>query len=256
MSAMAKRRKHTGGKQPKSLRDRLLLLLAGLSVFVLLLMGLWWWQMRNLERNYGDERARDGLHSIARIQLAFHEAKARDLDGDGVGEFGWMGELSGVEALPGGLKYRHTPNYGAELLRFKRPDGWSRIRRGIGRICLPGPGGTWIGEPPPPPAPEPDAEDDEGTPPAPATAPPAAVIDARESRWLCYGIPTEYGDGRFRALVISADGLVWYSEDDDAPYDAANPPAPDAALNAAGAAIADGDQGEKGRDGRFWYRYK
>lgn len=193
-------------------------------------VSVWWVNLPN----YWDSQGAGALNSNRVSQRLFVQSKVLDEDGDGVGEHGWFGAINRLSQPPRG------------------PDGWSDLHgtytygRHHVTVWLPGPAGTWVTLP-----------ERTGSNRGPVASPPKpsqAVIDAREKRWLAYSYPRERGE--WLAFVINEAGVVWYTDKQDCPYDADNPPASGAALTADGSRIANGHDGEKGQDGRYWYRWK
>lgn len=86
------------------------------------------------------------LRSIGSAQSELREAKRIDTDRDGTGEFGYLAELSGRAALPGGDRALSTPYLGTAF-RVVRPDG-AVARAGYRfRVFLPAADGTGVREP-------------------------------------------------------------------------------------------------------------
>lgn len=154
------------------------------------------------------------LHRIAAAQEAFRQDVRADQDGDGLGEYGYLRELTGEVAPRGGTPDRPRRAYLDASLSFvggvAYADGYCVL------VYLPTP--------------------DE---PAPETeAPPARrdAADLQEQRFVAYAWPVERGTTGNRAYVIDQRGQLFASTNRQARYSgAARRPAATAAFDLGGA---------------------
>ncbi|MFG0319044.1 MAG: hypothetical protein ACF8XB_17360 [Planctomycetota bacterium JB042] len=171
------------------------------------------------------------LRSLHSAQEQFRASAVADRDGDGQGEFGTFGELTGAVALPDGALLE--PPMMSSAFAYVR--GGAVERSGYAyRLALPGRGGEPIGE-----------RDDGGAPDG---------IDVRmaEQVWLAYAYPLKPRSTGNRVFFIDQTGHILFTTN-DAPgqaYDPDHPPSFDAAFAADDRPMAQG--GHVGRDGGFW----
>jgi hypothetical protein len=174
-----------------------------------------------------DVAAWASLRGIADAQGKFQRDDRIDMDRDGVGEFGYFGELSGISPLPGSGALVEEP-YLSTAFRSLRPDG-TVSRSGYRlRVFLPGPGGRGVGEG--------------------GTADPA--LAAR--RWCAYAWPADYGNTGNITLFIDQDGAVLGA--DDPRYSGDRGPEPGAAYASGGLTSITGETrpGVRAQDGNAW----
>jgi hypothetical protein len=179
------------------------------------------------------------VRQIVQSQMVFQNRKEADLNGNGTGEFGTFGELSGnvaVRAANGGTRFM-DPSAINPSFRAISPLG-EMLRNGYYyRLYLPGPAG-------------------EGMLELPGGGADAGVsAELAESTWCVYAWPQRYGvTGRSTYFVCQGGDIV---STDDARYSGPGAPLP------AGAAFAEpGPAGningvvavnEPGRDGNTWH---
>ncbi|MHC5020190.1 MAG: hypothetical protein ACYTGX_08805 [Planctomycetota bacterium] len=199
------------------------------------------------------------MRSIAAGQEHFQKGNIVDQDSDGMGEFGWLGELSGAEPCRvAGLPMTTSP-FIAPILGMKDKYGNAPKSGFYFRMYLQGPDGTWVGEPMLEKA---DAPTGGGGAEAPrkSFAESKQAADLNETRWICYAWPQTHTHTGDQAFVVNEAGEVWatqYEEGvgDGGPYTGAiHRPLPLAAFTADGMRIADGARRERAQDGRLWRR--
>jgi hypothetical protein len=174
------------------------------------------------------------LHAAAKAQSQFWRGAYADEDGDGQGEYGTFGEISGAVGVRGG-----THKAATELLSIAgvSADGEARSGGYVFRMYLPGPGGVGV------------RERSGGGIGAGALAP-----DLSERHWCCYAWPIRRGASARHAFFINEYSEV--CETEDPRYDVAN-----CGELRAGAAFATGGLdamtgavaiGTRGADGNYW----
>jgi prepilin-type N-terminal cleavage/methylation domain-containing protein len=182
------------------------------------------------------------LRSLSTAQTQFQNQATVDQDGDGVGEFGWFGELSGTEGLRGGGARIAGSPYIASILGVKDGAGNSQKSGYLYKMYLPTAAGTAVAE----------------LQAIAATTVPADANE-QETRWCAYAWPNLRGSSGNRAFMVNHAGTVMATPNNAALYTgsgtAAVMPAADAAfesgtganlsgaitLSAAGATSNDGD---------------
>lgn len=160
------------------------------------------------------------LRSLATAQEQFRAQHLCDQDGDGVGEYGLLGELAGIDAIRGtGVKVARSP-FIAAVLGVKDAQGIPEKSGYLYRLYLPAGGvGPALGE------------GQTAASAAPANA------DAQESRWCCYAWPKKSERSARRVFVMTQDGEIWSSDNRGTRqrYEGTSRvPSPDAALDVAG----------------------
>jgi len=178
------------------------------------------------------------IRQVLQSQAIFVQTKAADLNGNGAGEYGSFGELSGniaVRAANGGTQFL-SPGVINPSFRAISPIG-EMFRTGYYyRIYLPGPTGEGILELP-----------GGGTDPN---------VDANraESIWCVYAWPQRYGGSGRRTFFSNQNGDITYTDDPD--YSGAGAPlVPGAAFATPGPTThIDGVPAVNttGRDGNVW----
>jgi hypothetical protein len=163
-----------------------------------------------------------------------------DVDGNGRGEAGYFGEITGTV----GARDRQGTPTGARLELKPRESGWDPVANGrithkgyLVQIYLPGKDGVAIPEAP------------RGGVNRPAPDPSLA-----ETWWCAYAWPAEHGKTGNRAFFVCQDGTVLATDNARQRYSGHdNPPHPGAAYPAstAGMAHRPGDGGV-GNDGQEW----
>ncbi len=136
------------------------------------------------------------LRSLATSQEQFKQQGFSDQDADGVGEYGWLGELAGVDAPRGVGGTPGTPVSNAPFISAQLgvKDGGGRGTKSgyYFRVFLPMSGGSAQGE---------------------AQAAPGGGLpgdaDVQEVRWICYAWPSQRGNTGNRTFVASHQGEVY-----------------------------------------------
>lgn len=148
-----------------------------------------------------------GIHGA---QGSFREGLRADADGDGVGEYGTFGELSGAVSARGGPSPPITPLL-TGIFRRVAADGTVTRSRYRFRISFFARGGVPVDE-------------------LPGGGFPAGIVppDDAERWWICYAWPLVRDDAAQRTFVVTPDGSIFAN--DSGRYDEANPPHPAAAL--------------------------
>lgn len=194
---------------------------------------------------------RNSLRSLVTAQEQFKAQVVVDQDGNQVGEYGWLGELTGCQrARVSGVQLNTSP-FIAAILGVKDAGGWSQKSGQYYRMWMQSADGSWQPEPA-----GPTGWPNEGGG-APFPEDPAAAR-YQEKRWICYAWPNVHGHSGNAAYVITQAGRMWKTEYEPGvgaggPYNGTtNTPAGLAAFTADGSRIADGAKGERGQDGRLW----
>lgn len=184
------------------------------------------------------------LRNLASCQSQFQAAARVDVDGDGVGEFGTFGEMTGAA----GVRESEDAQVRGDRLN---PPVLSPALAGIAsngvvtksgycfRIFLPVVEG---------------GASHEGRPGGPFTA--DVDADAAETRWCAYAWPVAARQSGTRAFFVDESGEVWQTPNADGRYSGSGSPPPfDAARPAGGrdpwAPLPRGRE-VVGRDGRPW----
>ena len=171
-------------------------------------------------RGTNESSAIGSLRSLATAQAQFHSDRRVDQDGNGVGEFGWLGELAGTEAVRGGGPQLNASPYIAAILGTRDSLGIAQKAGYCFAMFLRDPDGEWQPEPVGP----------SGTEP-PDTDPDAA--EAQEREWICYAWPQVRGQTGNRAFMADQRGEVWQTPNTAASQCYSGPnhgPSPDAAV--------------------------
>lgn len=169
---------------------------------VLFMLGAFVATQQGLEAlKYKRDRVPKALASIAIAQEQFKQHCEVDEDGDGYGEYGWLGEMSGEErsARQGGVRMSWSP-YVAAIMGVKDARGRS-VRWGRWfRMYLPDETGAMHGEPP------------VLSPSRAATRflSPAGA-GRREQGWACVAWQKDAGAWDPRAFYVDQHGVVWKS---------------------------------------------
>ena len=159
-----------------------------LIVVVLLVGGAFWWWDRHLPDAIGirETEVIDLMKRVNRAQEAFVAARVIDQDGDGVGEFGYLAELLGLQGSRFSTNEAPAAAFlelrGAELVATA--DG--AVIRHAGyffRIYLPVAGGGAMPEP------------------SVSAGARAADADSQERAWIVYAWPEHLGSTGNRAFV-------------------------------------------------------
>ncbi len=137
------------------------------------------------------------LRSLTTAQEQFKQQAISDQDGDGTGEYGWLGELAGIDATRGsggvaGPKTSTSP-FIASILGVKDALGRSQKSGYYYWVFLPATGaGPATGE----------------VQPAPGTGN-TADADNQEVRWCTYAWPNSRGNSGNRAFYAGHQGEVY-----------------------------------------------
>ena len=137
------------------------------------------------------------MHQIIEAQVHFSNAKAADVDQNGIGEFGTFAELAGsidVRDLMGGTRRLHPAMISPA---FRAVTGFGELQRGgyLFRIYLPDAGGRGLAERP--------------------WGGADATVDASASAsyWCVYAWPQDYGTTGRRAFFANQSGNILFTED-------------------------------------------
>ncbi len=152
------------------------------------------------------------LRSVTTAQEQFKQQNVVDQDADGMGEYGWFGELSGTQAVRvSGLTMNNSP-FIAAILGVK--DGTGRAQKSgyYYHMMLPGGAG---------PISEVSA----------AAASSAADADGQETRWAVYAWPNTRGQSGTRVFFTNNAGEVYACANNIAQYNGTSGPAPMAAYD-------------------------
>lgn len=193
-----------------------------------------------------EARALEALATIAYEEECFgHGCVHIDQDGDGMGEFAFLGEMAGADRLPGtGIRLDTAPH--APLwVRDRDPDGRASQHGYYFHLWLPTGAGKAI--------PEGRANAREQV---------AADADGQEARFACYAWPIERGVTGRRAFCVVPGAHVYATEAATHAYSGRLVvPRPDAAFDRRGpcpenldAPIALADEGRTACDGNQWVR--
>ncbi|MHC5019334.1 MAG: hypothetical protein ACYTGX_04325 [Planctomycetota bacterium] len=201
--------------------------------------------------------ARDGnataaigaLRSLVTAQEQFRQRALVDLDGDGMGEYGTLGELAGTDPLRGSGRTTAAAPFIAQILgvretgtSFSRKNGYFFV------LYLPSKEHGAVQAAP-------------GSGSAPAVK---ADADLQETRWAAYAWPVEHGTTGARAFFVNQAGELLSCANRDGGYSGpATAPKPDAVFTPESpeAASLHGTLGihepdgppVRSRDGRDWY---
>ncbi|MHC5020292.1 MAG: hypothetical protein ACYTGX_09320 [Planctomycetota bacterium] len=177
----------TGGLSPGRIA-----FIVGASITVIML--LLNWPSRN-RMGINEDSAIGTLRWIASGQEQFRRQGVVDLDGDGEGEFGFIGELAATGAIRGGATVVGpfvAPVLGISL----KPGGIAEKSGYYFKLYLPTATGSAVAEP-------------GGGDAAPAVK---ADADAQEQRWCCYAWPIQRSVTGIRAFWVNQQGNVYVSD--------------------------------------------
>ncbi len=207
-----------------------------------------------------DACAASSLRYIAQVENEFRDAQRIDVDRDGAGEFGFLGELAGACALPGG-RYLSPPLLSG-VWRNVEFDGIVRRAGYRFRVFLPDAHGDGVDEIgclcSPPLQPSPADVRECGWSGFASTLPTRAAstdrVDARTASrtWCAYAWPSEYGRSGTWTFFVDQDGVVLHV---NAPgYSGEHGPEPGAAFVSGGRICITGEtrSGASAQDGLDW----
>jgi hypothetical protein len=179
------------------------------------------------------------LRSLATAQEQFKQQNVVDQDADGMGEYGFLGELAGVDACRvSGLKMSTSP-FIAAILGVKDGNGIAQKSGYHFRVFLPGAEGPLA----------------EGASAAKADE---GAADAQETRWCAYAWPVQKGLSGNRVFFVNNAGEVYATMAMRNPYSGAEmAPEANAAYEKETGANLDGGvglaaAGLRSNDGNTW----
>src|SRR5688572_22472463 len=187
------------------------------------------------------------LRNLASCQEQFRASLHADLDGDGFGEYGTFGEMTGtvgVRADPAGAARGtvvNPPILSAALAAIDENGIVTKSGYAF-RIFLPGPGGTAIHE-------------GRATAEFPFSGP--LEVDRAEASWCAYAWPVAVGNSGTRVFFVDPGGDVWQTSNANRRYSGmlATPGWEDAMPQGGrGWAPAPDTEQFRGRDGNLWKR--
>jgi type IV pilus assembly protein PilA len=141
------------------------------------------------------------LRSLSTAQTQFQGQAVVDQDGDGVGEYGYFGELSGTEGLRGNGPRLSSAPFMAAVLGVKDATGHSQKSGYFFKMYLPTAAATAAAE---------------------LTVIPAAAVpldaNEQETRWTAYAWPNSRGTTANRCFMINHAGTVMSTPNNTAKY--------------------------------------
>ena len=186
--------------------------------------------------------ALDLLREIAQAQRTCQEQAVIDVDGDRRGEFGYLGELTGMVRARAAAGEKSPRLHCLARSKFGRIEGGIAVHAGYCfRMYLPGPGGVPVGEA------------DNGGAGHPAPDPQRA-----SQQWSCYAWPVTAGETTAPTLFVDqSERVIVTSNVADRYVGRMFGPAPDAArglrtTGRTGEPTALADAEGLGRDGEVW----
>lgn len=181
-------------------------------------------------RNYHAVNSRAAVHALSQLaagQAEFQQRAWIDLDGDGIGEFGRLNELTGSTECRGGKRVPREEPLIPAIFGVLDHRGVAQRSGYYFAIHLP----------------------------------PAADVDANEQRWRIYAWPAPFGLAADNVFMMDQDGEIYgtycdaakYGQlRDDTPDGVRVTPPPNAAYDAAGE-IASQGSGRTATDGNTWF---
>ena len=133
------------------------------------------------------------LRSLTTAQEQFKQQVLCDQDGDGMGEYGWLGELAGIDAIRVSLNKVSTSPFIAAVLGVKDANGRSQKSGYYYQVFLPAGAGTALAET------------------SSAAASNSADADPQEVRWVAYAWPNTRNQSGVRTFYASHAGEVYAS---------------------------------------------
>jgi hypothetical protein len=146
------------------------------------------------------------LRNLASAQAQFRAAGHADVDGDGIGEFGTFGEMTGADGIRADATGARR-NAGLKItvlsaaLAAVNENGIVTKSGYAFRIFLPGTGGNAVRE----------GQASHRMPSGPGAGPPFSGpvdVDASETRWCAYAWPVSHGNSGTRAFFVDQGGDV------------------------------------------------
>jgi len=170
------------------------------------------------------------LRNIISAQAQFQATARADENTNGIGEYGYFGEMSGGVGVRGGANL--VPTVLSSVFRTSGADGIV-TRSGYNFIIgLPRVDGT------------------------PALVADMNLVDPEigETTWACYAWPASYGNTGNRTFFVNQSGNIVWTDDSSYTGPSSIFSADAAFLGAAGSSTITGDlaAGATGRDGNFW----
>jgi hypothetical protein len=181
------------------------------------------------------------LRSLVSANEQFKQCGCVDQDADGWGEYGWLGEMAGVDPVRcTGLKMSTSP-FIATKLGMKDGRGRARLRGYVFHLALPFESNRWRLEP-------------KVIPPAPWPIKEQARADSQEKRWLCYAWPAGDNIGVRSVYFLTESGEIWVTNGGGKQYRGDDGPRVSAAFVKGGQGPPGGAQAPSytGTDGNTW----
>ena len=174
------------------------------------------------------------LRNIISAQAQFQSTARADENGNGVGEYGTFGELSGAVNVRGSTRVIKPPVL-STAFRTVNSDGQVSRSGYLFSIYLPDDAGVGV----------PEAGGG-------GVAAGAVGADVGEITWVCYAWPTSYGNTGNRTFFVSQGGDIIATEDSS--YSGTgSAPGSKAGFSGTGDTITGQvATGQTGRDGNFW----
>jgi hypothetical protein len=206
-------------------------------------------------RGANETAARSVLRSIASAQSMLQTSGKVDCDEDGLGEFGFLLEMSGASRIraPGGGPASGANDFTRTAANVTPPmlspacgavdgGGYLALRGYRFRIYLPdsAPRAGWVGE--------------KGPKEAPGLLGGTGKVgtDASETTWCAYAWPVERGVTGTRVFFIDQEGEVLQAANDRAKYSGTERPVPGHAAYLGAGITSAVAVGTAGRDGEIW----
>ncbi len=136
--------------------------------------------------NHFESSALSRLRSLTTAQEQFKQQNVVDQDADGMGEYGFLGELSGAAATRSSGLTLSTSPFITSSLGYRDAQGIAETNGYHYVLYLPGKSAPVM--------------EGEGTAAAPAIA---ALADGQEQRWACYAWPTQHRSAAARVMFFT-----------------------------------------------------
>jgi len=166
------------------------------------------------------------LVSLVGAQDSFRLGNIVDQDSDGLGEYGWLGELAGQDEVRVQNLTMATSPYLPAAMGKKDAQGRVEFAGYYLRMFLPSKTGPAIGEV-------------QGSTYKDLDFKPHPDADAQEARWACYAWPVERGVTGTRTFLVTQEGWVYGSDAAKTKYGGDTAPSAGAAFLAGDPAAAD-----------------